>query len=135
VSADDVRLVLVAILLVLAAGGLAASEASLARVSRARAGELLAEGRRGAAALARVAEDPAPTLSVSTFLRILAETGAAVLATVVFLDVMGTGWRAVAATIATMTALSFVAVGVGPRTLGRQHSDRIGLVAAPVLAA
>jgi CBS domain containing-hemolysin-like protein len=34
-----------------------------------------------------------------------------------------------------MTALSFVAVGVGPRTLGRQHSDRIGLIAAPVLAA
>jgi CBS domain containing-hemolysin-like protein len=104
-------------------------------VSRARAGELLAEGRRGAAPLARVAEDPAPTLSVSTFLRILAETGAAVLATVMFLDVLGSDWRTALVAVATMTAVSFVAVGVGPRTLGRQHSDRIGLVAAPVLAA
>ncbi len=134
-SGDDVRLVVVVLVLVLVAGALAASEAALARVSRARAGELLAEGRRGSAALARVAEDPAPTLSVSAFLRILGESGAAVLLTVVFLHVMGSGPRAVATTIATMTALSFVAVGVGPRTLGRQHSDRIGLVAAPVLAA
>jgi CBS domain containing-hemolysin-like protein len=135
VTGGDVRLVVVAVVLVLVAGALAASEAALARVSRARAGELLSEGRRGGAALARMAEDPAPTLSVSTFLRVLAESGAAVLLTVVFVDVLGGGWRAVAITIATMTALSFVAVGVGPRTLGRQHSDRIGLVAAPVLAA
>ncbi len=134
-STGDVQLVVIALVLVLVAGGLAASEAALARVSRSRAGELLAEGRRGAAALARMAEDPAPTLSVSTFLRILAETGAAVLITVVFLDVLGSGWRAALVAIAAMTALTFVAVGVGPRTLGRQHSDRIGLVAAPVLAA
>ncbi len=93
-SAGDVRLVVVALVLVLIAGALAASEAALARVSRSRAGELLAEGRRGSPALARVAEDPAPTLSVSTFLRILAETGAAVLHTLVFLDVLGAGWRA-----------------------------------------
>ncbi len=134
-SGGDVRLVVVALVLVVLAGALAASEAALARVSRARAGELLGEGRRGAQALARVAEDPAPTLSVSTFLRVLAESGAAVLLTVVFLDAVGNGWRAVAIAVATMTALSFVAVGVGPRTLGRQHSDSIGLVAAPVLVA
>jgi CBS domain containing-hemolysin-like protein len=82
-----------------------------------------------------MAEDPAPTLSVSTFLRILGETGAAVLIAVVFLDVFGSGWRATLIAIAAMTALTFVAVGVGPRTVGRQHSDRIGLIAAPVLAA
>jgi CBS domain containing-hemolysin-like protein len=74
-------------------------------------------------------------LSVSTFLRVLAESGAAVLLTVVYLDIVGSGWRAVAAAIATMTALSFVAVGVGPRTLGRQHADRVGLVAAPIMVA
>jgi CBS domain containing-hemolysin-like protein len=135
VSAGDVRLVVVALVLVLLAGALAASEAALARVSRARAGELRDQGRRGADALTRVAEDPAPTLSVSTFLRVLAESGAAVLLAVVYLDLLGSGWRAVLAAIATMTALSFVAVGVGPRTLGRQHSDRIGLIAAPVLVA
>jgi CBS domain containing-hemolysin-like protein len=135
VSAGDVRLVVVALVLVFLAGAFAASEAALARVSRTRAGELRDQGRRGADALARVAEDPAPTLSVSTFLRVLAESGATVLLTVVYLDIVGSGWRAVAFAIATMTALSFVAVGVGPRTLGRQHADRVGLVAAPVLVA
>jgi CBS domain containing-hemolysin-like protein len=135
VSAGDVRLVVVALVLIFLAGAFAASEAALARVSRTRAGELRDQGRRGADALARVAEDPAPTLSVSTFLRVLAESGATVLLTVVYLDVIGSGWRAVVAAIATMTALSFVAVGVGPRTLGRQHADRVGLVAAPVLVA
>jgi CBS domain containing-hemolysin-like protein len=135
VTPDDVRLVVVALILVLGAGALAASEAAFARVSRSRAGELLAEGRRGSAALARVAADPAPLLSVSTFLRVLAESGAAVLLTVVYLDLAGSGWRAVIVAIATMTALSFVAVGVGPRTLGRQHADRVGLVAAPVMVA
>jgi CBS domain containing-hemolysin-like protein len=118
-----------------AAGGLAASEAAFARVSRSRAGELVDEGRRGAEALARVADDPAPLLSVSTFLRVLTESGAAVLLTVVYLDLVGSGWRAVLMAIATMTALSFVAVGVGPRTLGRQHADLVGLVAAPVMVA
>jgi CBS domain containing-hemolysin-like protein len=135
VTTGDVRLVVVALVLVLLAGALAASEAALARVSRARAGELVDVGQRGSQALARVAEDPAPTLSVSTFLRVLAESGAAVLLTVVYLDLIGSGWRAVAAAIATMTALSFVAVGVGPRTLGRQHADRVGLVAAPIMVA
>jgi magnesium and cobalt exporter, CNNM family len=135
VSPSDIRLVVVALVLVVAAGGLAASEAAFARVSRSRAGELVAEGRRGAAALARVAADPAPLLSVSAFLRVLAESGAAVLLTVVFLDIVGPGWRTVLVAVATMTALSFVAVGVGPRTLGRQHADRVGLVAAPVMVA
>ncbi len=134
-NAADVRLVVVALVLVLVAGGLAASEAALARVSRSRAAELVAEGRRGAEALARVVADPAPMLSVSTFLRVLAESGAAVLLTVVYLDLLGDAWRAVAVAIGTMTALSFVAVGVGPRTLGRQHADRVGLVAAPITVA
>jgi len=135
VNVADVRLVVVALVLVLLAGALAAAEAALARISRARAGELVAEGRRGATALARVAEDPAPTLSVSTFLRVLAESGAAVLLTVVYLHAFSGTWQAVAVAVATMTALSFVAVGVGPRTLGRQHADRVGLVGAPVLIA
>ena len=134
-TTNDVRLVVVALLLVLLAGALAATEAAFARVSRSRAGELVSEGRRGAEALARVAADPAPLLSVCTFLRVLAESGAAVLLTVVYLDVLGPGLRAVVVAIATITALSFVAVGVGPRTLGRQHADRVGLVAAPIMLA
>ena len=134
-TAQGVQLLLVALVLVLVAGAFAASEAALARVSRARAGELVSEGRRGAEALARVAADPGPTLSVSTFLRVLSEAGAAVSLALVYLDVIGSRWQAALAAVGTGAALSFVVVGVGPRTLGRQHSDRVGLVAAPVMIA
>ena len=134
-SGGGVQLLLLALVLVAVAGCFAASEAALARVSRARAGELLAEGRRGAPALARGADDPGPPLRVSTFLRVLAEAGAAVSLTLVFLDVFAGRWQAGLAAVGTGAALSFVAVGVGPRTLGRQHSDRVGLVAAPLMLA
>jgi CBS domain containing-hemolysin-like protein len=133
VSALDVRLVLTAIVAVAVAGVMAASEAALARISRVRAAELLAQGRRGARALARVAADPAPTLSVATFVRVLAESTAAVSVTIVLVRVTSVWWHAAVAAAGIMTALAFVVVGVGPRTMGRQHSGAVGLVAAPAL--
>lgn len=134
-SVPVVQLVVLAVVLVLVAGLLAAAEAALSRVSRGRAGELLEEGRRGAAALAHVAADPAPTLSVSTFLRVLAEAGATVCITLTYLPFLSVWWQLGLAATGTMAAAEFVLVGVGPRTLGRQHADRVGLVAAPVLRA
>lgn len=132
----DARLIGAAVALVVVAGVLAAVEAALSRVSRARAGELAAQERRGARALCRVAEDPAPILSVATFLRELAQSGAAV--SLVIVLVAGTvrvTWQVSLGAVAILTAAFFVAVGVGPRTLGRQHADRIGLVVAPVMLA
>jgi CBS domain containing-hemolysin-like protein len=129
----SVQLVLVALVLVVVAGGFAASEAALARVSRGTAAELADEGHRGAPALVRVAADPGPALSVATFLRVIAESGAAVSVTIAYVQVLPVIWHAALASAATMAALSFVLVGVGPRTLGRQHADSVGLVAAPVV--
>jgi CBS domain containing-hemolysin-like protein len=135
VSAGDVRLFGLAVVLVLVAGLLSASEAALSRVSRGRAADLREEGRRGADALVRVTADPAPTLSVSAFVRILALTSAFACVMVVWLDVLPVRWQAALAAIGTITAAWFVLVEVGPRTLGRQHADRVGLVAAPTLRA
>lgn len=135
-SGEDARLIGIAVVLVLVAGTLAAVEAALSRVSRARAGELVTQGMRGSRALGRVAGDPAQVLSVATFLRELAQAGAAVCVVVVL--VAGSakvGWQASLAAVGILTAAFFVAVGVGPRTLGRQHADRIGLAAAPVMLA
>lgn len=129
------QLVVGAVVLVVLAGSCAAAEAALARVSRSRAAELVAAGRWGARSLARIAADPAQTLSVTAFLRVLGESGAAVVVTAVMLDVVPGRWQAVVSAVAITTAASFVAVGVGPRTLGRQYADRIGLVAGPVLFA
>ncbi len=129
------QLIATAVVATLAAGALAAAEASLSRISRARAAELASEGRRGAASAQKVAEDPAPTLSVTTFLRVLAETTAVVVVTTVWVDRVGPWWRGAGIALAIMTAVSFVVVRVGPRTVGRQHADSVGLVAAPVMLA
>jgi CBS domain containing-hemolysin-like protein len=44
-------------------------------------------------------------------------------------------WHAALLAAGVSAAAVFVAVGVGPRTYGRQHADAVGLVAAPVLLA
>jgi CBS domain containing-hemolysin-like protein len=135
VTVPSTQLVVVALVLLAVASWFAATEAALARVSRSRAGELVDLRRRGAPALARVAAQPAPSLSVATFLRIVAESGAAVAITIVYAHALGVWWHAALAAAGTMAGLSFVVVGVGPRTVGRQHADSIGLVAAPVVLA
>jgi len=135
VTLPVVRLALAVVALVGLAGAFTAAEAALSRVTRARAAELIENGRRGSSRLAAVARDPAPVLSVVTFLRILAETGAAVCVTVLMLDLFSPWWYGALAATGIMSALSFVAVGVGLRTLGRQHSERLGLVMAPVALA
>ena len=134
-TVPSVQLVVAALVLLAVAGTFAAFEAALARVSRSAAAEYAESGRRGAGALERVVEEPAPALSVATFVRVLAESGAAVAVAIVAVDVTAAWWRGYLAAVAIMTALLFVVVGVGPRTLGRQHADSIGLVAAPVVAA
>jgi CBS domain containing-hemolysin-like protein len=135
VTVPTTRLIVLAVVLVLVAGTLAAAEASLSRISRARAAELVTEGRHGARALLRVAVDPAPTLNVSTFLRVLSESGATVCVAIVMQQYLSRWWHSGLAAVGTMTALSFVLVGVGPRTAGRQNAETIGLVAAPVMLA
>jgi len=135
VTVPSVGLAVAALLLLAVAGAFAASEAALARVSRARATELREAGRRGADALARVAAEPGPALSVATFVRVLAESGAAVAVTLVAAGMSPVWWHAGLAAAGIMTAVLFVVVGVGPRTLGRQHADTVGLVAAPVITA
>jgi GTP-binding protein Era len=133
VSLPTGELVVLAVVLLVFAGLMAAGEAACGRVSRGRAQELAAEGRRGAAALVKVTQDVAPTLLVATFLRVMCEVAAAACVTLIWTATLPRWWQAALASVATMTAAVFVVVGVGPRTYGRQHADRVGLVAAPVM--
>jgi len=126
---------LLTVLFVALAAVSAAAEVALSRISRARAAELLAGGARGAKALARVAEDPAPVLSVATLLRVIGEAGATATLTLACVRLVGVHGRAALIAGSVMAAASFVAVGVGPRTLGRQRAEPIALVAAPVIGA
>jgi CBS domain containing-hemolysin-like protein len=127
------QLILAALVSLLVAFMLAAAESSLGRMSRHRAAELVDEGGRGATALLRIAGDSAAYLSVAAFVRVVAEAAAAVLITLATVDLVEGFWPALLISIGVMAVLSFVLVGVSPRTLGRQHADRIALLAAPVL--
>jgi CBS domain containing-hemolysin-like protein len=133
VTSNDVRLVLLAVLLVAFAAILAAAEASIARVSRLRAEQLADDQRRGAADLVVVTRASAPYLSVSTFVRVVCESFAAVLVTITCVSVLERRWLALLVAAAVMVVVSFVLVGVSPRTLGRQHAESVALAAAPLL--
>lgn len=112
---------------------LAAAESAVSRVSHSAAAECLENGRRGAASLTRILDDAAGYLAVSTFVRVAAETTAAVLVTVVCVQRIPNNTQAMLAAIGVMVLVSFVIVGVSPRTVGRQHAETVALRSAPVL--
>ena len=134
--ADSPGLLLTVVGLVLVAGVLSAAEAALAGFSRARAEELEDDHRTGAGRVMQILDDPPRYLNTALFLRLLAETSAVVLATLMIQDALGGGrWSVVLVAVGLMLVVSFVVIGVGPRTLGRQHAERIALGSAGVLIA
>jgi CBS domain containing-hemolysin-like protein len=85
--------------------------------------------------LLHVIDDRPRFVNVLLFLSTAATVTATVLVGWVCLDVLAIrdGWPvagALAAAVAIMVVVSYVALGVAPRTLGRQHADRIALAAA-----
>jgi CBS domain containing-hemolysin-like protein len=127
---QSVWLIVVAVLLIILGGFFAGAEAALSRVSRVTADELERAGRRGAARLQLVVADPARYLNVLTLLRVACEMVATVLVTVVALRHFSTTWQAVLVAGVVMVVVSYVAVGVSPRTIGRQHAARVALLSA-----
>jgi CBS domain containing-hemolysin-like protein len=122
-----------AVLLVVVAWLAACAEAGLARVSRFRAEDALRSGRRGAANLLAVASDPTRYLNVALLVRVGCETAAAVLITVVADRGFDRTWQVLCVAIGVMVLVSYVAVGVSPRTIGRQHPMNTATAASYVL--
>jgi CBS domain containing-hemolysin-like protein len=116
---------------VVLAGAFSASDAALTSFSRARAEELQAEGRSGAARLVKMLDDPAPYLNTAIMLRLLCEISAIVIVTrEITMAFDGAAWSSALTTIGVMLVVSFVAIGVAPRTLGLQHNERVALWSA-----
>ncbi|MFC4783618.1 hemolysin family protein [Nocardioides sp. MAHUQ-72] len=133
-SSGDAGLLVVAAALVVLAGVFSAADAALGSFSRARAEELLAEGRPGARRLLALLDDPPRYLNTALLLRLLCEISAIVLVTLEVSDgFSGSWWPTVLTTIGVMLVVSFVAIGVAPRTIGRQHSERVALISAAPL--
>ena len=126
------RLVILAVVAVALAFLAAAGEAALGRVSTVRAHELLTEERPGSKSLVKVVGDRAAYVALLSFIRVLGEVTAAVMVTFVVVNEVDQTWSSFALAIAIMTVVSFVVVGVSPRTIGAQNNGRYALVAAPV---
>jgi len=129
-TADGIFLIVAAVL-VIASAFLSMSEAALWRVSRSRAEELVTERRRGAKTLAKVVADAAGARVVLLSLRSLAEMLGTRLVAVVAQRGFASAGGAILLAGGVMTIVDYVVVGVGARTLGRQHPDRVGLLTAP----
>jgi CBS domain containing-hemolysin-like protein len=126
----DTWMLVAAALLVAAAGIFSSVDAALASLSRVRAEELVGEGRGGARKLLRIAEDPPRFLNTALFLRMLCEITAIVLVAEVVLGSVEDTRLAVLVTVLVMLVVEFVVIGVGPRTVGRLHSQRVALMSA-----
>lgn len=134
-SPGDIWLLVTAAGLVLAAGLFSAADAALTSFSRARADELASENRPGSQRLLRLLEDPARYLNTALLLRLLCEISAIVIVTREVNDWFDGDWfPSVLVTIGVMLVISFVAIGVAPRTLGRQHNETVALWSAAPLA-
>jgi CBS domain containing-hemolysin-like protein len=127
---SDLVLLLVATGLVVLAGCFAMVDAALSEVSPARVAELARDDVRGAQTLHELAVDAARHISLLLLLRLVCEVTATTLVALVAVHTWGVGWTAALATAGAMTVVTFVVIGVAPRTLGRQHAYGIALATA-----
>jgi CBS domain containing-hemolysin-like protein len=127
-------LILAIVALLMFAGFLAGSEAALTSISRIKIDEL--ESQPGGGILRRVTSDHARYLNVLLLVRKACELTATVLLAVILSHDFA-GAQALSLTVVIMVVLSYVIVGVGPRTLGKQNPHvwaRSGAVTAFALA-
>ena len=121
---------LLGVIALVALGGLFAGiDAAISTMSIARVDELVREKRPGAIRLIRVLAERARYINLVVLLRIVCETTATVLLAAYLTTHLGIRWG-LSTTAAIMVVTSFVVIGVGPRTLGRQHAYPIALVVA-----
>jgi CBS domain containing-hemolysin-like protein len=130
-SSADFWLLVTAAACVVLAGVFSAADAALASFSRARAQELVAEGRAGSRRLVVLLDDAPRYLNTALLMRMLCEIAAIVIVTQLVRDAYdGAFWPSLATSIGVMALVSFVVIGVAPRTIGRQHSQRVALATA-----
>ena len=120
----------VAVVCVVLASLLTAAATAFASMSKARVEALVNEGRRAAPRLQEMVADRAPYLNTLLFVRLLLEIAATVLVTLVYVEHFGQVWQRILFPVLTMVAISFIVLGVAPRTLGRQHAENVALRSA-----
>lgn len=127
-------LIVLAVVLVLLGGVFAALDSALNTVSPARVEEMAKEGRGSARKLLKLLDERARYVNLAVLLRILCEISATVVLVGALLDELSRIW-ALIISVVVMVLLDYVVIGVGPRTLGRQHAYPLALSATGVLRA
>jgi CBS domain containing-hemolysin-like protein len=112
------------------AGFLAGTESALSNLSRVFIENQSAAKSKGSRALVKFSHDPSRFLNVVLLVRKTAEFGAAALVAQIALNQLRNQREALALTVLIMVVASYVLVGVGPRTLGKQHPERWALPGA-----
>ncbi|MFM9035433.1 MAG: hemolysin family protein [Mycobacterium sp.] len=123
-----------AVVLVLLGGLFSAIDAAISTVSIARVNELVRDERPGAVRLSRIVRERPRYINLVVLLRIACETAATVVVVAYLHDRIGLKSALLIAAV-VMTVISFVVVGVGPRTIGRQQAYPIALASAVPLHA
>ena len=125
----------IAFVLTVLAGLTAAAEAALSSFSKVLADKLVEENRPGSRRVRKIIEDPPRYLNTALFVRSMIEISAIILVANVIFSLIPKTWQAGAVTAGIMIIVSYIAWGVAPRTLGRQHANRVACAAAgPIVA-
>lgn len=113
---------LLIIFLLLVAGFLAGSESSLTSLSRLLIEEIVESKPKHKKRFENFVENPARFLNVILLVRKTCELTATALVATFFVEQNSNKALALFGAISLMVAISYVVVGVGPRTLGKQHA-------------
>ena len=113
---------LLIILLLLVAGFLAGSESALTSLSRLLIEEIVESKPKYKKRFENFVENPARFLNVILLVRKTCELTATALVATFFVEQNSNKALALFGAISLMVAISYVIVGVGPRTLGKQHA-------------
>ena len=126
--------IVIAIILFIVSALLVSAETAFGRVSRSRIDELRREDNPRAIRVLKILDDRPRYVNVLFFLSTVSTITAIVLLgrtliTDLTRDAM-VAWLAYVITIVILVLIAYVGLGVAPRTLGRQHAERISLIAA-----
>ncbi len=119
--------------LVVAATLFSTIDAAFQTVTKGRANKLVEDGVPGAQRVLQIAEDSAPTVTTALFLRLVCE----VVAILVTADLLYGRFESLGARLLVVGAgavvVMFVVVGVGARTIGRQHAAAVAVRTAGLM--
>jgi CBS domain containing-hemolysin-like protein len=126
--------IVIAVVLFVVSALLVSAETAFGRVSRSRIDELRREEDRRAARVLTILDDRPRYVNVLFFLSTVSTiTAIVLLGRSLIADFLLDGmvaWLAYVITIVILVLIAYIGLGVAPRTLGRQHAERIALAAA-----